>query len=274
MYVSTVASAHDGYAGCWGDRLDLWLSPGLLSWASGRNITREQAEGCARRDPGRSWEAIPLELDKLGAALSSLINQSNCCCLEACSKCKFSHAITKYLHCCSCTCELANEYSIKWQGCRLIQTSPQRVLTTVAGVVPEAWELPLDLAKQKALWKPHRLNDHALGRSAKRSAASQDLGLQVLFGCRCIPCAPPLASTLVAAFHGLRVQSTLVPDLLSLLGVKQSNFHVNSTAPHHTFVAEAMYSERDWSQRWALHSQESVSFGPRPRDVFSKHKPV
>ena len=38
----------------------------LFSWATGRKITIEQAMRCAKRDPGRSWEAIESELAKHG----------------------------------------------------------------------------------------------------------------------------------------------------------------------------------------------------------------
>jgi hypothetical protein len=43
------------------------LCADLFTWVSGRNITREQAMMCARRLPGRSWEAVDEELRKLGA---------------------------------------------------------------------------------------------------------------------------------------------------------------------------------------------------------------
>lgn len=38
----------------------------LFTWASGREITKEQAMRCAKREPGRSWEAIEPELTRLG----------------------------------------------------------------------------------------------------------------------------------------------------------------------------------------------------------------
>ena len=44
---------------------------GLFTWASGRTITKREAMRCARRDPGRSWEAIHSELDKLGACTNA-----------------------------------------------------------------------------------------------------------------------------------------------------------------------------------------------------------
>lgn len=40
----------------------------LLTWVTGRPITSEQAKKCAKREPGRSWEALPEELHKLGKA--------------------------------------------------------------------------------------------------------------------------------------------------------------------------------------------------------------
>lgn len=39
----------------------------LLSWASGLPISKADAMRCARREPGRSWQAIPTELTRLGA---------------------------------------------------------------------------------------------------------------------------------------------------------------------------------------------------------------
>ena len=39
----------------------------LFSWVSEQPITREQAMRCAKREPGRSWEAINSEIRKLGA---------------------------------------------------------------------------------------------------------------------------------------------------------------------------------------------------------------
>ena len=38
----------------------------LFSWVSEQPITREQAMRCAKREPGRSWEAINSEIRKLG----------------------------------------------------------------------------------------------------------------------------------------------------------------------------------------------------------------
>ncbi|KAK9846401.1 hypothetical protein WJX81_003049 [Elliptochloris bilobata] len=50
-----------GVPGGWGT----YLSE-LFTWASGRVITKEEAMRCAKREPGRSWEAIESELTKLG----------------------------------------------------------------------------------------------------------------------------------------------------------------------------------------------------------------
>jgi len=41
----------------------------LFSWISEQPVTREQAMRCAKREPGRSWEAITTEIRKLGVAL-------------------------------------------------------------------------------------------------------------------------------------------------------------------------------------------------------------
>ena len=38
----------------------------LFTWVTGRPVTTEQAMKCAKREPGRSWEAIDSELAKLG----------------------------------------------------------------------------------------------------------------------------------------------------------------------------------------------------------------
>ncbi|KAK9797754.1 hypothetical protein WJX73_006847 [Symbiochloris irregularis] len=50
-----------GVPGGWGE----FLSE-LFTWALDTPITREQAMRCAKREPGRSWEAIERELHKLG----------------------------------------------------------------------------------------------------------------------------------------------------------------------------------------------------------------
>lgn len=39
----------------------------LFSWVTGTVITKEEAMRCAKREPGRSWEAIDSELAALGA---------------------------------------------------------------------------------------------------------------------------------------------------------------------------------------------------------------
>lgn len=38
----------------------------LFTWVLGNPITEDQAMRCAKREPGRSWEAIESELHKLG----------------------------------------------------------------------------------------------------------------------------------------------------------------------------------------------------------------
>lgn len=38
----------------------------LFSWVTGYNIRPDQAAQCAKREPGRSWEAIDSELANLG----------------------------------------------------------------------------------------------------------------------------------------------------------------------------------------------------------------
>eukprot|EP00884_Botryococcus_braunii_P013755 jgi/Botrbrau1/22380/Bobra.0002s0057.1 len=38
----------------------------VFSWATGRPVSAQQAKQCAKREPGRSWEAIESELHKLG----------------------------------------------------------------------------------------------------------------------------------------------------------------------------------------------------------------
>ena len=40
----------------------------LFTWVLDVPISKEQAMRCAKREPGRSWEAIERELHKLGAA--------------------------------------------------------------------------------------------------------------------------------------------------------------------------------------------------------------
>ena len=47
--------------------LGRWCPAELFTWASGRQISKEEAMRCAKREPGRSWEAIEPELTKLGA---------------------------------------------------------------------------------------------------------------------------------------------------------------------------------------------------------------
>lgn len=42
----------------------------LFSWISEQPITRDQAMRCAKREPGRSWEAITSEIRKIGTALA------------------------------------------------------------------------------------------------------------------------------------------------------------------------------------------------------------
>lgn len=42
----------------------------LFSWVAGRRIDKEQAMQCAKREPGRSWEAMDSELARLGKAPS------------------------------------------------------------------------------------------------------------------------------------------------------------------------------------------------------------
>ena len=39
----------------------------LLSWVLDKPINKAAAMRCAKREPGRSWEAIEAELKKLGA---------------------------------------------------------------------------------------------------------------------------------------------------------------------------------------------------------------
>jgi hypothetical protein len=49
------------------ERYENWhLHADLLSWATGLPITKADAMRCARREPGRSWQAIPSELTRLG----------------------------------------------------------------------------------------------------------------------------------------------------------------------------------------------------------------
>ena len=45
-----------------------WFPAELFTWASGRQISKDEAMRCAKREPGRSWEAIESELTKLGVA--------------------------------------------------------------------------------------------------------------------------------------------------------------------------------------------------------------
>ena len=44
----------------------------LFSWVAGKQIDKEQAMQCAKREPGRSWEAIDSELACLGKPLAHL----------------------------------------------------------------------------------------------------------------------------------------------------------------------------------------------------------
>ena len=41
----------------------------LFSWASGRPISKDEAMSCARRQPGRSWEAVTERLQAIGCLL-------------------------------------------------------------------------------------------------------------------------------------------------------------------------------------------------------------
>lgn len=50
-----------GLPGGWGDYCST-----LFSWVANRPITVDQAMRCAKREPGRSWEALESELNKLG----------------------------------------------------------------------------------------------------------------------------------------------------------------------------------------------------------------
>ena len=38
----------------------------LFGWALGRNVSEEEAKRCAKREPGRSWEALEGEMAALG----------------------------------------------------------------------------------------------------------------------------------------------------------------------------------------------------------------
>ena len=60
------------------------LGAELFTWASGRNISRKEAMRCARRDPGRSWEAIYSEMDKLGAHFVPLPTFTSLLQIESC----------------------------------------------------------------------------------------------------------------------------------------------------------------------------------------------
>lgn len=46
--------------------LDMVRLAELFSWVTGRSIDKNQAMRCAKREPGRSWEAIESELAQIG----------------------------------------------------------------------------------------------------------------------------------------------------------------------------------------------------------------
>lgn len=50
-----------------GKDISMWTGPELFTWVLDVPITKEQAMRCAKREPGRSWEAIDKELHRLGA---------------------------------------------------------------------------------------------------------------------------------------------------------------------------------------------------------------
>jgi hypothetical protein len=41
----------------------------LFTWALGRQVTEDEAKRCAKREPGRSWEALESEMALLGACI-------------------------------------------------------------------------------------------------------------------------------------------------------------------------------------------------------------
>ena len=49
----------------------------LLTWVLEEPISKDQAMRCAKREPGRSWEAIESELKKLGAPCCRRPHASN-----------------------------------------------------------------------------------------------------------------------------------------------------------------------------------------------------
>jgi hypothetical protein len=46
----------------------------LFSWASGKTISAEQAKTVAKREPGRSWEALEGEMEALGRYFTANYN--------------------------------------------------------------------------------------------------------------------------------------------------------------------------------------------------------
>ena len=57
----------------------------LFSWVTCRTIRREEAARCAKREPGRSWEAIDSELANLGMPrlLRICLSSSLSCCSDS-----------------------------------------------------------------------------------------------------------------------------------------------------------------------------------------------
>ena len=43
-----------------------WAVAELFTWAGSRDISKAEAMRCAKREPGRSWEAIQAEIERLG----------------------------------------------------------------------------------------------------------------------------------------------------------------------------------------------------------------
>ena len=49
------------------------LPAALFSWVANRPISVDQAMRCAKREPGRSWEALEPELNKLGEQVDHVL---------------------------------------------------------------------------------------------------------------------------------------------------------------------------------------------------------
>ena len=59
----------------------------LFGWVLDRDISQDQAMRCAKREPGRSWEALETELNKLGqpSCIAFCLLTDDMCCTGNCA---------------------------------------------------------------------------------------------------------------------------------------------------------------------------------------------